>query len=118
MESKYQLYQGDCLDFMRGIDAGSVDAVITDPPYLVTAGARGGAFGNRAHLVKTGGFTDGGVSYGFLSYFDNWMCFCSRKQLQDLITATSFCDNWNLITWAKPNPVPTCNNKYFPELQP
>ena len=33
MENKYQLYQGDCLSFMRGMKAGSVDAVITDPPY-------------------------------------------------------------------------------------
>ena len=31
--SDYKLYLGDCLDFMRGMDAGSVDAVITDPPY-------------------------------------------------------------------------------------
>ncbi len=30
----YQLIQGDCLDVMRGMEAGSVDAVITDPPYL------------------------------------------------------------------------------------
>ena len=28
-----KLYQGDCLEYMRGMDAGSVDAVITDPPY-------------------------------------------------------------------------------------
>ena len=31
--SAYQLYLGDCLEFMRGMDAGSVDAVITDPPF-------------------------------------------------------------------------------------
>ena len=35
MENKYQLYKGDCLSFMRGMDTGSVDAVITDPPYGV-----------------------------------------------------------------------------------
>ena len=28
----YTLYQGDCLEYMRGMDAGSVDAVITDLP--------------------------------------------------------------------------------------
>jgi DNA modification methylase len=27
------LYQGDCLEVMRTLDAGSVDAVVTDPPY-------------------------------------------------------------------------------------
>lgn len=29
----YTLHQGDCLDFLRTLDAESVDAVITDPPY-------------------------------------------------------------------------------------
>ena len=35
--SEYKLHLGDCLDFMRGMDAGSVDAVITDPPYGIGA---------------------------------------------------------------------------------
>ena len=29
----YELHLGDCLDVMRGIPDGSVDAVVTDPPY-------------------------------------------------------------------------------------
>jgi DNA modification methylase len=29
----YTLHCGDCLDVMRGMDANSVDTVITDPPY-------------------------------------------------------------------------------------
>lgn len=33
MPSDVTLYLGDCLDVMRGMDAGSVDAVICDPPY-------------------------------------------------------------------------------------
>jgi DNA modification methylase len=28
-----ELHCGDCLDFMKGIESGSVDAVVTDPPY-------------------------------------------------------------------------------------
>ena len=31
--SQVTLYTGDCLDIMRTLEAGSVDAVITDPPY-------------------------------------------------------------------------------------
>ncbi len=31
------LYLGDCLDYMRGMPDGCVDAVITDPPYGVNA---------------------------------------------------------------------------------
>ena len=28
---------GDCLEVMKGIESGSVDAIITDPPYGTTA---------------------------------------------------------------------------------
>ena len=30
----YTLYQGDCMDVLRGMTDHSVDAIITDPPYL------------------------------------------------------------------------------------
>lgn len=32
--SEYKLYQGDCLEVMKNIEDGSVDLVVTDPPYL------------------------------------------------------------------------------------
>ena len=113
----YRLLQGDCIEIMPTLAAGSIDAVITDPPYIVTAGPGGGAFGNRSHLVNTGGFTDGGVDHSFLNHFNNWFCFCSKRQLSSLIELAEMCDHWNLITWAKPNPVPTCNNKYLPDVE-
>jgi len=31
------LYKGDCLEAMKGIPDGSIDAIITDPPYGTTA---------------------------------------------------------------------------------
>lgn len=34
------LHRGDCLDVMRSIEAGSVDAVVTDPPYGVRLGEK------------------------------------------------------------------------------
>jgi len=33
---KIQLYQGNCLEVMKKLETGSVDAVITDPPYNMT----------------------------------------------------------------------------------
>jgi hypothetical protein len=30
--SRVTLHNGDCLDYLRTLDAGSVDAVVTDPP--------------------------------------------------------------------------------------
>ena len=35
--SETKLYQGDCLEVMKGIPDGSVDMVMTDPPYGTTA---------------------------------------------------------------------------------
>jgi DNA modification methylase len=109
------LYLGDCMDILPTLP--KVDAVITDPPYLIHAGKGGGAFGNRSHLVDTGGFTDDGVNYEFLCNFENWFVFCSRLQLPDLLEIATKKQRWNLITWAKPNPVPTCNNKYLPDVE-
>ena len=31
------LFKGDCLEVMKGIKSGSIDAIITDPPYGTTA---------------------------------------------------------------------------------
>ena len=31
----FKLFNGDCLDVMKNITDGSVDLVVTDPPYLM-----------------------------------------------------------------------------------
>jgi len=37
MSSEITLMQGDCLDRMKEIESGSVDMILTDPPYQITA---------------------------------------------------------------------------------
>lgn len=32
-ERRWQLHHGDCRDFLRTLEEGSIDAVVTDPPY-------------------------------------------------------------------------------------
>lgn len=110
-----KLYHGDCLEIMPELEP--VDLVLTDPPYEIHAGFGGGCFGKRNHLVKTGGFTDSGCNYKFLKRFKNWFVFCSLKQLDELLKSASMREHRNLITWCKPNPVPTCNNKYLPDVE-
>ncbi|MEN6400848.1 MAG: site-specific DNA-methyltransferase [Armatimonadia bacterium] len=109
------LYCGDCLEILPTL--GKVDAVVTDPPYEIHAGAGGGCFGGRAHLVSTGGFTDSGRDYSFLAGQTDWVCFCSRLQLRSLLEIAEKGERFNLLTWCKPNPVPTCNNKYLPDVE-
>lgn len=35
----YDLYVGDCIDVMRSLPAGSVDAIVTSPPYAMQRGS-------------------------------------------------------------------------------
>lgn len=114
-EEAVTIYHGDCRQILPML--GQFDLLLTDPPYDVHAGQGGGAFGSRKSIVETGGFTDGGCNYDFLAGFKNWFCFCSRLQLPDLLDVAQGAQRWNLITWCKPNPVPTCNNKYLPDVE-
>lgn len=34
----FELHNADCLDVMRGMASGSVDAIVTDPPYFRVKG--------------------------------------------------------------------------------
>lgn len=51
------LHLGDCLDFMRNLPDGSVDAVITDPPY-----SSGGAFRSDKNKDTASKYIGGGYS--------------------------------------------------------
>lgn len=57
-----ELLHGDCLDLMRAMEPASVDAIVCDPPYALTASARGSTPGSVAASkdvfarVKAGGF--------------------------------------------------------------
>ena len=110
-----KIFHGDCREVLPGL--GKVECIITDPPYLLSNYGGGGAFGDRDHLIKTKGFTDSGVDYSFLDGFGSWFCFCSLRQLAELLTIAGKCHRMNLLTWNKSNPVPTCNNKYLPDVE-
>lgn len=51
-----------------------------------------------------------------LDSFENWMCFCSKKQLPDLLEKARK-KVWALITWNKPNPTPLCFGNYLPDTE-
>jgi site-specific DNA-methyltransferase (adenine-specific) len=39
----YQLFLGNCLDTLRNLPDNSVDSIVTDPPYGLTSGKKGGS---------------------------------------------------------------------------
>ena len=55
------IHCGDCLEIMRGMETGSIDAVVTDPPY-----SSGGMFrGDRMAPPEEKYVSKGGVQqYG------------------------------------------------------
>jgi len=58
---------GDCRDILATMDAESVDAVVTDPPYELTAGKKGGSGErslNLAHPAGRSRITTGGGFMG------------------------------------------------------
>lgn len=40
---KYELHLGNCLEVLKGIPDNSVDSIVTDPPYGLTANKNGGS---------------------------------------------------------------------------
>ena len=51
--TSYELHLGDCLEYMQGIPNGSVDAVITDPPYGIKAGKMNMGFSQSSRIEKS-----------------------------------------------------------------
>ncbi len=123
-----KIYNTDCLEGMKLIPDGSIDLVVTDPPYKLenkpTKG-KSGAFGitKRDYHKELLPLADG-VDILILDELVRVMrkiniyIWCNKTQLKQYINyfedlgATT-----ELITWHKSNPVPTCNNKYLSDTE-
>ena len=121
----YKLYQGDCLEVMEDIEKGSVDLVVTDPPYeIATTGAGIYKQADKQYVKELNGMKD-----GFSEEVLDELCrvmkkiniyfFCSQKQiipLLDYFVKKKKC-NWNILSWHKTNPIPACGNKYLTDTE-
>lgn len=122
---KFELWHGDCLELMKNIPDGSVDLVLTDPPYKIeTVGAGIYKQSDKQYVKELDGIKDGfdekvldeicRVMKKINVYF-----FCSQKQIIPLIdyfVKKKNC-NWNILSWHKSNPVPACGNKYLTDTE-
>lgn len=123
--STYKLYQGDCLEVMKNIEDGSIDLVVTDPPYeIATTGAGMYKQADKQYVKELNGMKD-----GFSEEVLDELCrvmkkiniyfFCSQKQiipLLDYFVKKKKC-NWNILSWHKTNPIPACGNKYLTDTE-
>lgn len=119
------LYNGDCLELLKDIPDNSIDLVVTDPPYdIETNGAGLYKQEDKRYVKELVGMKD-----GFSEEILDELCrvmkkiniylFCSQKQiipLVDYFAKRKGC-NWNLLSWHKSNPVPTCGNKYLTDTE-
>lgn len=123
--SNYKLYKGDCLEVMKNIEDGSIDLVVTDPPYEIsTTGAGIYKQEDKQYVKELNGMKD-----GFSEEVLDELCrvmkkiniyfFCSQKQIISLIdyfVKKKKC-NWNILSWHKTNPIPACGNKYLTDTE-
>lgn len=86
-----EVIHGDCLEVMRGMAAGSADAIVTDPPYGST----------RTTIGSTGRrFRDGAWS----SDFGDWDVFSAEwlepaaRLVRDGGAVVAFCPDWGIGT--------------------
>ena len=115
------LYLGDCRDILPTL--GKVDAVITDPPYVIKH-SDGGGFA-AARKFYAGGALDGLCDFDLQAYCeilrnasDQVICFHSRDQIREYAT---FCldqfGNYDLHVFHKTNAIPFTANTWKSDLE-
>ena len=110
-----ELWHGDCREVLPLLP--KVDALITDPPYEISASG-GGIGGKRQYLTDIRGHIDAGFDIEMLSAFENWLVFCGKPQLMALMQqAMDQGLRWQLRTWNKTNPTPLTNANYLPDTE-
>jgi site-specific DNA-methyltransferase (adenine-specific) len=112
-DSAVTIYHGDCREIVPHL--GRFDLLLTDPPYELQASG-GGIGAKRKYLADIDGHIDSGFDTSILQGFDNWMVFCGKRQLLELLTLASP-KVWSLVTWNKPNPTPLCAGNYLPDTE-
>lgn len=125
------IIHGNCLEKMKDIPVGTVDLVLTDPPYELSKSKGGGMMGKGGRKfmeeVKDQGMIDGIDTELFLdsclSLFDHKqkLCIvvtCSNKQIIEYISwAESNGFQYGVGVWHKSNPAPLCNYKYLNDVE-
>jgi DNA modification methylase len=108
----YQLLQGDCIEILPTLAAGSVDAVVADPPYLtsdsgVTIGGIGGVAKTYVDSVALG--MPWGYSLDWISLVarlnpQHWIVYCNQFMLGGLISELEkYAKLGAVFTWRKSN---------------
>ena len=119
------IWNEDCRTGLSKVEDGSVDLLVTDPPYEFASTRGSGAFGsgNRSYHSELDGISHG-IDTELLDLIMSKMravnayIFCNKAQLPmylDYFVARGC--NFDLLTWYKSNPTPACGNKYLSDTE-
>ena len=127
----FDIQCGDCLDLMKQIPDKSIDLIVTDPPYEVSATNKGGTINNIKKLNKSLNdlvVADIANGYGIEKFGEEFMkvmkepniyLWCNKKQIPeyfDFYVNKHKC-KFEIIKWEKPNSLPTYSNKYLSDTE-
>lgn len=122
-----ELIHGDCLEEMKKIPDGSVDLVLSDPPYELDNHGGGTTEFAQRKLVKDLHIDFISKSFDMPTVFKeiirvskvvNLVIFCSNKQVSQIMKYWEDRGySTTLLVWDKPNPVPFGNGKYISNLE-
>ena len=120
------IIHGDALETLKSMPDNYVDLVVTDIPYKINVSQSAGAFGikKRMHYKKELETLSNGISDDVLHELCRVMkkiniyIFCSKAQIPQMLNffLPRKC-NWQIISWHKTNPIPSCGNSYMPDTE-
>lgn len=126
-----KIYNEDCLEGMKRIPDGSVNLIVTDPPYIVSR-SRGGSVNNIKKLnvslqdLDVAKLRDGYNIAAFAEHVKrlqgnriNAYFWCNKIQIPDYLR--TYVDGlkckFEIIAWHKQNALPTYYNKYLSDTE-
>ena len=120
-----KIYLGNSYELIKQVPSGSVDLIITDPPYEIEGIHGSGILKERNNantfneLAETD--LDKGIDYSILDEFmrvmkiPNIYIFCNKPQIP--IYYKYFVEkhilNWEILILAKTDPIPFCGTHYL-----
>lgn len=128
---KIDLYNGDCLKVLKDIPDNSIDLIVTDPPYLISATNGGGTINNVKKLNKSlKDLTDSNITKGYdIELYGeefirvmkeiNIYFWCNKVQIPDYIKfyVEKHKCKFDILCWHKTNALPTYSNKYLSDTE-
>jgi site-specific DNA-methyltransferase (adenine-specific) len=128
LEKNFTLYNGNCIDVLKSLPAGSVDMIFADPPYFLSNGSFTCHAGKRVS-VKKGDWDLGNGAQRNLEFHIQWLKACKRvlKPNSTIWVSGTYHSIYqcgvaleingyhflNDIAWFKPNAAPNLSCRFF-----